>query len=193
MKRFLRVTAIMLTAFALLISTPTLSAQEADADWKSLKTESKRVKIDEMSAAAIETVMNGNWKAEELFETAYGWAAFDNLKIAFLLSGGGGNGVAIKKESGETYLHEDGHRRDRPRYRRPVLPGGLLLPGRKDLSSISSRRAGRPTPRPRPPRARTAPTPPPALSTASPSGRSPTRASWPRPTSRERSTGRIKS
>lgn len=105
MKTMLRATVIWFTAFALLTPIATLSAQEDGEDWKSLKAESKRVKIDEMADAALETVMKGNWKAEELFETAYGWAAFDNLKIAFLLSGGGGNGVAIKQEDGEkTYM-----------------------------------------------------------------------------------------
>ena len=58
-----------------------------------------------MADAALNEVMNTNWKAQELFESSYGWAAFDNLKIAFLISGGGGNGVAIKKETGErTYM-----------------------------------------------------------------------------------------
>jgi len=96
-----RMAAALLIAFVLLFPTTGVVAEDKDDDWKSLKNESKRLKINEMADAALETVMNGNWKAEELFETAYGWAAFDNLKIAFLLSGGGGNGMAIRKESGE--------------------------------------------------------------------------------------------
>lgn len=96
-----RMAAALLIAFVLLLPTTGVVAEDKDDDWKSLKNESKRLKINEMADAALETVMNGNWKAEELFETAYGWAAFDNLKIAFLLSGGGGNGMAIRKESGE--------------------------------------------------------------------------------------------
>jgi len=100
-----RTAAVLIVGFALLFSTTHLVAEDTNEDWKSLKNESKRVKIDEMSAAVLEQVMNTNWKAQELFETAYGWAAFDNLKIAFLISGGGGNGVAIKKETGErTYM-----------------------------------------------------------------------------------------
>ena len=96
-----RMAAALLIAFVLLLPTTGVVAEDKDDDWKSLKNESKRLKINEMADAALETVMNGNWKAEELFETAYGWAAFDNLKIAFILSGGGGNGMAIRKESGE--------------------------------------------------------------------------------------------
>ena len=100
-----RMAGALLIAFVLLLPTTGVVAEDKDDDWKSLKNESKRLKINEMADAALETVMNGNWKAEELFETAYGWAAFDNLKIAFLLSGGGGNGMAIRKESGErTYM-----------------------------------------------------------------------------------------
>jgi lipid-binding SYLF domain-containing protein len=100
-----RMAAALLIAFVLLLPTTGVVAEDKDDDWKSLKNESKRLKINEMADAALETVMNGNWKAEELFETAYGWAAFDNLKIAFILSGGGGNGMAIRKESGErTYM-----------------------------------------------------------------------------------------
>ena len=96
-----RTAATLLIAFFLIIPTTGVVAEEKGDDWKSLKNESKRLKIDEMADAVLDQVMNSNWKAEELFKNAYGWAAFDNLKIAFLISGGGGNGVAIKKETGE--------------------------------------------------------------------------------------------
>ncbi len=100
-----RTAAVLIAGFALLFPAMDIAAEDKDEDWKSLKNESKRLKIDEMSAAALEQVMNSNWKADELFESAYGWAAFDNLKIAFLISGGGGNGVAINNGTGEkTYM-----------------------------------------------------------------------------------------
>lgn len=100
-----RMAAVLIAGFALLFTATDLAAEDKDEDWKSLKNESKRLKIDEMATEVLEQVMNTNWKAQELFETAYGWAAFDNLKIAFLISGGGGNGVAIKKDAGErTYM-----------------------------------------------------------------------------------------
>jgi len=105
MKISVRTAAALLTGLALLFPAAILAADEEGEDWQSLKAESKRVRINEVADAALEKVMNGNWKAEELFESSYGWAAFDNLKIAFILSGGGGNGVAIKKENGErTYM-----------------------------------------------------------------------------------------
>jgi len=100
-----RAAAALLTGLALLFPAANLVAGEEGEDWQSLKNESKRVKINEMADKALEQVMNSNWKAEELFKSSYGWAAFDNLKIAFLVSGGGGNGVAVHKESGErTYM-----------------------------------------------------------------------------------------
>jgi lipid-binding SYLF domain-containing protein len=95
----------LLVGLALALGATTLAAQSETQDWKSLKSEAKRVKIDEMADAALEHVINANWKAQELFETAYGWAVFDNLKIAFVVSGGGGNGVAVARATGErTYM-----------------------------------------------------------------------------------------
>ena len=105
MKLPVHAAAALLTGLALLFPAAILVAGEEGEDWQSLKNESKRMKINEMADAALEKVMNGNWKAEELFKSSYGWAAFDNLKIAFIVSGGGGNGMAIHKESGErTYM-----------------------------------------------------------------------------------------
>ena len=100
-----RLAAVLIAAFVLLFPATDLEADDKGEDWKSLKSESKRLKIDEMANEVLEQVQNTNWKAQELFETAYGWAAFDNLKIAFVISGGGGNGVAIQKDTGErTYM-----------------------------------------------------------------------------------------
>ena len=74
-----------------------VDARQAERqDWKSLEREAKRMKIDEMADLALKKVLAGNEKAERLYELSYGWAAFDNLKLAFGFSGGGGNGVAVK-------------------------------------------------------------------------------------------------
>ena len=74
-------------------------------DWKSLKRESKRMKINETAQEALDSLLAKNVKAEMLFDQSYGWAVFDNLKLAFGFSGGGGNGVATIKETGEkTYM-----------------------------------------------------------------------------------------
>lgn len=97
--------AVSFAVLLLIVPATQLLAGDADEGWKSLKAESKRMKINEMADAALDEVINKNWKAQELFESAYGWAALDNLKIAFLVSGGGGNGVAVRKDTGErTYM-----------------------------------------------------------------------------------------
>ena len=91
-------------AATLLIST-TNSSVAAEESWKSLKRESKRMKIDETAQDALNTLFASHPKAEQLFEMSYGWAVFDNLKLAFGFSGGGGNGVAKARVSGEkTYM-----------------------------------------------------------------------------------------
>jgi lipid-binding SYLF domain-containing protein len=95
---------MMLAAAAALALLLTATPTTAD-DWESLKAESKRVKIDETANESLQTVLDGNAKAQELFDSSYGWAAFDNLKIAIGFSGGGGNGVAVEKASGtRTYM-----------------------------------------------------------------------------------------
>lgn len=96
----LGVAAILLCGLAL--ATSSAFAQE---DWKSLKREAKRMKIDETAKEALDSLLAKSTKAQLLFDGSYGWAVFDNLKLAFGFSGGGGNGVAVAKGSGErTYM-----------------------------------------------------------------------------------------
>lgn len=77
----------------------------AEEDWKSLKQESKRMKIDETAQETLDTLFADDSKAKALYDNSYGWAVFDNLKLAFGFSGGGGQGVAVAKESGKrTYM-----------------------------------------------------------------------------------------
>jgi lipid-binding SYLF domain-containing protein len=101
MRKPLALTALTVPALLLLLtSSPAL----AD-DWKTLDREAKRMKIDEMADESLSEVLAKNPKAEALYEDAYGWAVFDNLKIAFGFSGGGGNGVAVNKQTGDrTYM-----------------------------------------------------------------------------------------
>ena len=90
---------------AIALILPTTSPLYAEENWKSLKRESKRMKIDETAKEALDTLFASSPKAEDLFEMSYGWAVFDNLKLAFGFSGGGGNGVAKARVSGEkTYM-----------------------------------------------------------------------------------------
>jgi len=90
-------------AFVLVLSTT--SSLSAEESWKSLKHQSKRMKIDETAQEALDSLFISSPKAKNLYEMAYGWAVFDNLKLAFGFSGGGGNGVAKARESGKkTYM-----------------------------------------------------------------------------------------
>jgi len=77
----------------------------AEESWESLNQDAKRAKINETAKEALDEVLAKSKNAGGLYGKAYGWAAFDNLKIAFGWSGGGGNGVAVSKGSGaRTYM-----------------------------------------------------------------------------------------
>ena len=89
---------------AMVLSAAPLVAQEAktesgksEQDWKNMKKEAKQQQVNATAGAALDTLLKGNPKAKELYDKAYGWAAFDNLKIGIVISGGGGKGVAVAK------------------------------------------------------------------------------------------------
>ena len=99
----------ILLAFALFVASPVMLAQEEgeeeSPEWKSTKAEYKRQKIDEVAQGAMDALIEKNDKARDLYESAYGYAVFDNIKIAFGLSGGGGTGVAVTRKNGaRTYM-----------------------------------------------------------------------------------------
>jgi lipid-binding SYLF domain-containing protein len=86
----------------LVFSGQPLSAEE---DWESLDQQAKRGKIDAAAKEALDEALKGSKNAGTLYGKAYGWAGFDNLKIAWGFSGGGGNGVAVNKNTGaRTYM-----------------------------------------------------------------------------------------
>jgi len=102
MKKSIIRTTVLCVAVVLILA-PTFGF--AEEDWQSLKKESKRMKIDETAQETLDTLFADNPKAKKLYENSYGWAVFDNLKLAFGFSGGGGNGVAVNKDSGDkTYM-----------------------------------------------------------------------------------------
>jgi lipid-binding SYLF domain-containing protein len=104
MNKYVYDATVALTAVALLMPASAMCAED-EGDWKDMKQESKRMKLDETAEEALQALFAENAKAEELYDGSYGWAVFDNLKLAFGFSGGGGNGVAAVKETGEkTYM-----------------------------------------------------------------------------------------
>jgi len=92
-----------IAVLCLLVSAGQLAV--AEESWESLKKDAKRAKIDAVAKAALDEVLATSESAGELYDKAYGWAAFDNVKIALGWSGGGGNGVAVDMtEDGRTYM-----------------------------------------------------------------------------------------
>jgi lipid-binding SYLF domain-containing protein len=102
MKSTVRTSLVGIAVFCLVISAGQLAAEES---WESLNQEAKRAKINETANESLQEVFKGSKNAKDLHGKAYGWAAFDNLKIAWGFSGGGGNGVAVSKKTGaRTYM-----------------------------------------------------------------------------------------
>ena len=92
----------LLTIVALALPATSVFAEE---DWKTMKQASKAMKINETAEDALSGLLADNPKAKEIYERSYGWAAFNNLKLAFGFSGGGGDGVAVVRETGQkTYM-----------------------------------------------------------------------------------------
>ena len=90
-------TATLCLAVALLCA-PEVVAEEPTS--QELKEASKRAKIDEVAEETLERLFSENANAKSLYDKSVGWAVFDNTKVAFGVSGGGGNGVAVYKSDG---------------------------------------------------------------------------------------------
>jgi len=96
-------TILRLLCVALILAIVPLAL--ADEENKEDKHAEKRAKIDERSDKILKEVLGESADAKELHGKAVGYAVFDNTKVAFGISGGGGSGVAVDKSSGErTYM-----------------------------------------------------------------------------------------
>jgi lipid-binding SYLF domain-containing protein len=94
---------VVIAALCLVVWAGQLAAQ--DKSWEDLDKQAKQAKIYETAQESLDQVLKDSKGAKELYDNSYGWAAFDNLKIAWGFSGGGGNGVAVNKKSGaRTYM-----------------------------------------------------------------------------------------
>ncbi|UCH84358.1 MAG: hypothetical protein JSW50_01335 [Candidatus Latescibacterota bacterium] len=83
---------------------PTVSAGESDKD--KMKAQHKREKIDLEAKATLDRLFAENEGAKQLYDSAHGYAVFDNLKLSFVVTGGGGSGVAVHIETGKrTYMN----------------------------------------------------------------------------------------
>lgn len=94
---------LALAAAALLVVTPAL-AEEGQSK-KEAERAAKRAEIDARAQKALDELAEKQPQSKKFMETAYGWAAFDATKVAVVVSGGGGTGVAVVKEGGQrTYM-----------------------------------------------------------------------------------------
>ena len=64
----------------------------------------KRAKIDASATEVVDAVVASSADAKALKDKAWGWAAFDNTKVAIGISGGGGQGVAVATGGARTYM-----------------------------------------------------------------------------------------
>ena len=93
--------SVMLCIF-LAVSTVAM-AQEAPVQID--KKAAKRDAIDQMARDTLQTLLTEDAAANKLADSAVGFAVFDSLKVAVLLSGGGGVGVAVNSTTGQrTYM-----------------------------------------------------------------------------------------
>jgi lipid-binding SYLF domain-containing protein len=75
------------------------------AEDKKNKAGEKKQKIDAMAQETLDTLFSEKPQAKKLYDSAYGYAVFDNLKLSLMISGGGGVGVAVDRSSGaRTYM-----------------------------------------------------------------------------------------
>jgi len=104
MNKILCCATALLTVIA--VALPAASALSAEeSDWKSLKKETKRNKIDVRAGETLGMLVGTSEKAAELYESSYGFASFDNLKLGLGVTAGGGKGVAVDNKTGEhTYM-----------------------------------------------------------------------------------------
>jgi lipid-binding SYLF domain-containing protein len=82
-----------------------LAQEEEKADKKEAKAAEQRDAIDKMAQETLDQLFADSEKAKELYGEAVGYAVFSNYKFQFIFSGGGGQGVAVDKSSGQrTYM-----------------------------------------------------------------------------------------
>ncbi len=97
--------SVLVCVSLVLFAGSALAAEKEDkkAEKQEKKAE-KRAEIDAMAAKALSTVLAKSTNAKALYDKAYGYAVFDNLKIAIAVSGGGGSGVAVPKSGKRIYM-----------------------------------------------------------------------------------------
>jgi lipid-binding SYLF domain-containing protein len=87
-----------LAALILVVAGAAVAAEKSDKNAK------KRGEIDAMASRALDQVLAKSSAAKEIHKKSVGYAAFENVKVALGVSGGGGNGVAVPKSGKRVYM-----------------------------------------------------------------------------------------
>jgi lipid-binding SYLF domain-containing protein len=88
-----------MVAFALLLSVGVVRAQDSTEAVK------RRLEIDTTAQSTLDDLLKTEPGAKELYDKAAGYAVFAATKAGFIVSGGGGTGVAVNKATGaRTYM-----------------------------------------------------------------------------------------
>jgi lipid-binding SYLF domain-containing protein len=82
---------VLIVAVIVLAAVSAVSGQDVD------KAEAKRQSIQAMAQEALQDLFRQQPGSRDLFDAAAGYAVFDSIKFSFLISGGGGVGVAVNR------------------------------------------------------------------------------------------------
>ena len=96
-------TIILLTALLFALAAIALPVV-ADDEKKQAKKDEQRAELDAMAKEALGELFAAKADTKALYDKAAGYAVFDNMKVAFVVSGGGGQGVAVGKNGARTYM-----------------------------------------------------------------------------------------
>lgn len=90
---------------ALLAALSVVLLGSAVAQEDASRVGARRQEIDQSAQAALDELFAAQSSARELYDRAAGYAAFTATKAGFIVSGGGGTGVAVNKATGQrTYM-----------------------------------------------------------------------------------------
>lgn len=90
--------SLLLAAILALSAGPVLAQGSSEV-------QERRQEIDSSAQATLDELMNAEASVRDLYGRAVGYAVFTVTKGGFIVSGGGGNGVAVNKSTGQrTYM-----------------------------------------------------------------------------------------
>jgi lipid-binding SYLF domain-containing protein len=90
--------ASIFVSLALVVSCASVFAE---SEGTKSKSQWKREKIDLMEKSTMDQLFVKDKHAKSLYDMSYGYAVFSSVKVMFGVSGGGGSGVAVTRNSGQ--------------------------------------------------------------------------------------------